>query len=131
MAKGRILGIGGIFLKSADADQLRAWYQTHLGIQNKPEGFMFPWQTVDEPHTEHATVWSIFPSSTAYFAPSNAPFMINYLVENLDALLEDLRSAGVSIDPKREEADYGRFAWIFDPDGNKIELWEPPPPAGA
>ncbi len=126
MAEGRILGIGGIFMKSPDPNQLRTWYHNHLGIQNQPHGFMFNWRSMEDPPTEHVTVWSIFPESTKYFAPSSAPFMINYIVENLDALLEKLSAEGVSIDPKRDDHEYGRFAWIYDPDGNKIELWEPP-----
>jgi predicted enzyme related to lactoylglutathione lyase len=72
------------------------------------------------------TAWSIFPHTTKYFGASKAPFMVNYRVDNLDALLEELKKAGVEIDPHREDYDYGRFAWIMDPDGNRIELWEPP-----
>lgn len=113
-------------MKSPDADQLRAWYDSHLGIKNQPHGFMFNWKSMDDPPAEHMTIWSVFPASTKYFAPSSAPFMINYIVENLDALLEKLKAEGVSIDPKRDDHEYGRFAWIYDPDGNKIELWEPP-----
>jgi predicted enzyme related to lactoylglutathione lyase len=71
-------------------------------------------------------VWALFEKGTKYFEPSRAPFMLNYRVDDLDALLEALRAEGVQIDPKREDADYGRFAWIMDPEGNKIELWEPP-----
>ena len=72
------------------------------------------------------TAWSIFPGDTKYFDPSHAGFMVNYRVDDLDALLEALRAEGVWIDPKSEDYDYGRFAWIMDPDGNRIELWEPP-----
>ena len=73
-----------------------------------------------------STVWSIFPKKSDYFAPSASSMMINYLVEDLDALLDTLRAEGVEVDPKREDHEYGRFAWIMDPEGNKIELWEPP-----
>lgn len=122
---GRILGIGGIFFKSARHEQLSDWYREKMGIEHEQYGAMFKWRSMEEPPKEHFTVWSIFPSSSDYFAPSPATFMINYIVDDLDAFLEKLRNAGVEIDPKREDFDYGRFAWVFDPDGNKIELWEP------
>jgi predicted enzyme related to lactoylglutathione lyase len=121
---GRILGIGGIFFKSANRDQLSAWYREKLGIEHDQHGAMFKWRSVEDPE-ERLTVWSIFPSTSDYFGPSQAPFMINYIVDDMDAFLEKMRKAGAQIDPKREDHDYGRFAWIFDPDGNKIELWEP------
>jgi catechol 2,3-dioxygenase-like lactoylglutathione lyase family enzyme len=123
---GRILGIGGIFFKSPNRDQLSSWYRDKLGIKYTPHGAMFKWQSVEEPPQEHVTVWSIFPSTSNYFAPSEAPFMINYIVDDLGALLAKLREAGVQIDPKQEDHEYGRFGWVYDPDGNKIELWEPP-----
>jgi predicted enzyme related to lactoylglutathione lyase len=130
----RVTGIGGIFFKSENAPQLYDWYEKHLGIQRDQHGCAaFPWlemQAPDgtQPGPEGATAWSIFPHTTKYFGASKAGFMINYRVDNLDALLEDLKKSGVEIDPHREDADYGRFAWITDPDGNRIELWEPPKP---
>src|SRR5262249_38015214 len=123
-SRGRILGIGGIFFKSADRDRLCAWYREHLGIQSGESGHMFAWRSREDPPREHFTIWSVFPDA-AYFQPGNAPFMINYIVDDLDALLRKLETGGVRIDPKRENHDYGRFAWIYDPDGSKIELWEP------
>jgi predicted enzyme related to lactoylglutathione lyase len=129
--RGQIIGVGGIFFKSADQEKLRAWYQEHLGIRNSAEGAMFPWLSRDDPAREHVTVWSIFPASSTYFDPSTAAFMINYIVDDIDALLAKLSAGGVRIDPKREDHDYGRFAWIYDPEGNKIELWEPPAPGKA
>ena len=87
---------------------------------------MLPWREHDDPQKEHVTVWTVFPTSTHYFDPSPAPFMINYIVDDLDALLDRLRQEGIKIDAKRMNESYGRFAWIYDPDGNKIELWEPP-----
>ena len=87
---------------------------------------MLPWRDYDDPQKEHVTVWSAFPSNTDYFAPGQATFMVNYIVDGLDAMLERLQKEGVKIDPKRMNEPYGRFAWIYDPDGNKIELWEPP-----
>jgi catechol 2,3-dioxygenase-like lactoylglutathione lyase family enzyme len=124
--RGRILGIGGIFFKSADRDAMREWYAKHLGLADKGQGAMLPWREHDDPQKEHATVWSVFPATTKYFDPSPAPFMINYIVDDLDALLDRLKQEGVKIDPKRMDESYGRFAWIYDLEGNKIELWQPP-----
>jgi predicted enzyme related to lactoylglutathione lyase len=118
----RVIGLGGIFFKARDPEKLYAWYEQHLGIKrNDPSSAMF-FNKGDE---SGIIVWSIFPAETDYFKPSTAPFMINYRVENLDALLEELAKEGVSIDPKREAVEYGKFAWITDPEGNRIELWEP------
>ena len=122
--RGRILGIGGIFFKSANQQQTREWYSKHLGLADKGGGAMMPWREKDNPEKEHVTAWTVFPANTKYFEPSQA-FMVNYIVDDLDALLERLQKEGVRIDPKRQDEDYGRFAWIYDPDGNKIELWQP------
>src|SRR5215472_2322024 len=124
--RGRIIGIGGVFFKSDNRDQMREWYSKHLGFTDKGE-VMLPWREHDDPQKEHVTVWSVFPSSTKYFDPGHAPFMINYIVDDMDALLDRLKQEGVKIDPKRMDESYGRFAWIYDPDGNKIELWQPKP----
>src|SRR5207302_493831 len=118
--RGRILGIGGIFFKSANQQETREWYGKHLGITDKGGGAMMPWREKNNPEKEHVTVWTVFPGNTKYFEPSQT-FMVNYIVDDLDALLERLQKEGVKIDPKRQNADYGRFAWIYDPDGNKIE----------
>ncbi|MFZ1971766.1 MAG: VOC family protein [Candidatus Acidiferrales bacterium] len=125
--RGRIIGIGGVFFKSADRDQMREWYSKHLGLADKGGGAMLPWREHDDPKKEHVTVWTIFPASTDYFGPGHAQFMINYIVDDLDALLDRLKQEGVKIDPKRMDESYGRFAWIYDLDGNKIELWQPTP----
>ena len=125
LTPGRILGIGGIFFKSADHKALRSWYQDKLGITNGDYGGIFKWRRHDKPDAEQMTVWSIFPSSTAYFNPSESTFMVNYIVDDLEAYLAKCLANGVRIDPKRDDHDYGRFAWIYDPDGNKSELWEP------
>ncbi len=122
--RGRILGIGGVFFKSANRDQMREWYSKHLGLTDKGGGAMLPWREHDDPQKEHVTVWTIFPASTDYYP---APFMINYIVDDMDALLDRLKQEGVKIDPKRMDESYGRFAWIYDSDGNKIELWQPLP----
>jgi predicted enzyme related to lactoylglutathione lyase len=124
----RVTGIGGIFFKARDQEKLYQWYEKHLGVKREPhgEGVAFHWREAEHPEREGLTAWSIFKNDTKYFDPSGAPFMINYRVENLDELLEALRGEGVEIDPKREDYEYGRFAWIMDPEGNRIELWEPP-----
>jgi catechol 2,3-dioxygenase-like lactoylglutathione lyase family enzyme len=122
---GKVIGIGGIFLKSPDQKRLGTWYADNLGIEQDSHGAMFKCLSRENPPREHVTVWSVFPSTSNYFDPSAASFMINYIVDDLDALLAKLNTSGVRIDPKREDYDYGRFAWIYDPDGNKIELWEP------
>jgi len=123
--RGRILGVGGIFFKSANPQQAREWYGKHLGLVSKGGSAMMPWREKDNPDKEHVTVWTVFPGNTKYFEPSQASFMVNYIVDDMDALLERLQKEGVKIDPKRQDEAYGRFAWIYDPDGNKIELWQP------
>src|SRR5258707_7943906 len=115
------------FFKSANRDQRREWYSKHLGLADKGQGAMLPWREHDDPQKEHVTVWTVFPASTKYFDPSPAPFMINYIVDDMDALLDRLKQEGVKIDAKRMDESYGRFAWIYDLDGNKIELWQPLP----
>ena len=124
--RGRIIGIGGIFIKSANRDQMREWYAKHLGLADKGHGAMLHWREHDDPQKEHLTVWTVFPASSDYF-PATQPFMINYIVDDMDALLDRLKQEGVKIDPKRMDESYGRFAWIYDSDGNKIELWQPLP----
>ncbi len=123
--KGRVIGIGGIFFKSPDAKQMKEWYGKNLGLADSGHGVMLPWREADNPDSEQMTVWSVFPDTTKYFEPSQASFMVNYIVDDMDALLERLAKAGVKIAPKRQDESYGRFAWIYDPDGNKIELWQP------
>ena len=120
--RGRIIGIGGIFFKSVNHRALRSWYQDKLGIVNGDHGGMFQWRRHDAPETEQVTAWSIFPAASEYF---QGDLMVNYIVDDLDIFLEKCSTNGVRIDPKREDHEYGRFAWIYDPDGNKIELWQP------
>lgn len=124
-SRGRVLGIGGIFFKSPDHGALRSWYEAHLGIAHGAHGMMFKWRSADNSQAERLTIWSIFPEASNYFDPSQSRFMINYIVDDMDAILARLAEGGVRIDSKREDHDYGRFAWIYDPDGNKIELWQP------
>jgi len=121
----RVTGIGGVFFKARDPKALTAWYAEHLGIQlNDWGGAAFAWSD-EVPPTTGTTAWSIFPETTKHFGPGPQPFMINYRVDDLDALLEKLTAAGVTIDPKRDEAGFGKFAWITDPEGNRVELWQP------
>ena len=125
----RVTGIGGIFFKSRDAAALREWYRRHLGIDVQDwGGTAFLWQ--DEPEgRDGVTVWTIFDGATKYFEPSPAPFMVNYRVADLPALLQTLRDEGCQVDEKMEESEFGKFGWVMDPEGNRIELWEPPPAA--
>ncbi len=120
-----VIGLGGLFLKAADHKAMREWYGKHLGLHGEESGAMLPWREKGSDR-EHVTVWSVFPQETKYFGDSNKQFMMNFIVDDLDGLLEQLKGAGVEIDPKREDQDYGKFAWIIDPEGNRVELWEPP-----
>ncbi len=123
----RVTGIGGVFFRSKDPSAISAWYKEKLGVPVGDDGYtMFRWHEADEPHRPGLTVWAAFEADTEYFGKPTQQWMVNYRVENLDALLEELQSAGVEIVPHREEHDYGKFAWIVDPDGNRVELWEPP-----
>lgn len=123
----KVTGIGGIFFKARDPKKLEAWYREHLGIEAAEDGSVaFRWREAKNPERWGYTVWSLFPQDTRYFDRSTAPFMINYRVGDLDAILEQLRSQGVEVDDKMEESEYGRFAWVIDPEGNRLELWEPP-----
>jgi predicted enzyme related to lactoylglutathione lyase len=116
-----------MFFKADNPEKLYAWYEEHLGLQRQAqEAVVFNWRQADDPEKSGMTVWAIFPKDTKYFDPSRAGFMMNFIVEDLDGLLATLREEGVEIDPKREDYDYGRFAWITDPEGNRVELWEPP-----
>lgn len=119
----RVTGIGGLFFKTENPTKLKEWYKTHLGFQVDDWGCTFWWQQKDGKPA--STQWSPFKSDTKYFSPSTKEFMFNYRVDNLKTLLNKLKEEGVTIVGKIEEYDYGKFAWIIDPDGNKIELWEP------
>jgi predicted enzyme related to lactoylglutathione lyase len=123
----RVTGIGGIFIKSADTARLRDWYQKHLGIPIEAwGGTAFRWAGTHNPGGHGTTVWSVFEASSNYFSPSQSPFMVNYRVEDLHALLAALRAEGCQVEDKVDESEYGKFGWVIDPDGNKIELWQPP-----
>jgi predicted enzyme related to lactoylglutathione lyase len=129
----RVTGIGGIFLRARDPKTLSAWYAKHLGVQlSKWGGAKFLWSD-EVPANTGTTAWSLFPEDTTYFGTGNEKgpqqAMVNYRVDDLDALLAQLAAAGVTIDPHRDDSDFGRFAWIVDPEGNRIELWQPLPTA--
>jgi predicted enzyme related to lactoylglutathione lyase len=120
----RVLGIGGIFFKARNPKVLAEWYATHLGV---------PFDAGQTYGTFTATagdqtVWSIFPADTTYFAPSTSPFMVNFRVRDVKAMLAQLRDGGVQVDDRVEEYEYGSFGWVTDPEGNRIELWEPKTP---
>lgn len=119
----RVTGIGGFFFKSEDPNAMREWYKNHLGIPTDQYGWTFWWK--DKEGNECSTQWSPFEVNTKYFEPSQKQFMMNFRVDNLEALLEILKEEGVTIVGEVETYDYGKFGWILDPEGNKIELWEP------
>jgi predicted enzyme related to lactoylglutathione lyase len=125
-----VLGIGGIFFKANDPEKLAAWYREHLGLEVEEYGGVTFRERAggDEsgPRRQAHTVWSPFAADTDYFAPSEKPFMINFRVADLDALLSKLRAEGVTVDERTEKSEFGYFAWAMDPEGNRIELWEPP-----
>lgn len=123
----RVTGIGGIFFKAKDPAALAEWYRKHLGMDVEAwGGVAFRW--ADDPRSASGTtIWSPFKDdTTTYFAPSPASFMINYRVDDLHALLGKLREEGCAVDAKVEESEFGKFGWVVDPEGNKLELWEPP-----
>jgi predicted enzyme related to lactoylglutathione lyase len=118
-------GIGGIFFKCKDPNKMRDWYKTHLGFDTTPYGANFEWRDAADSTKKGSTAWSPFAETTKYFEPSTKDFMINYRVENLEALVEQLKNEGVTIVDKIEDSDYGKFVHIMDVEGNKVELWEP------
>ncbi|MEK8050856.1 VOC family protein [Ideonella sp. DXS22W] len=123
----RVTGIGGIFFKAKNAPALQAWYRQHLGIDVQPwGGTAFRWADADGQPVAGSTIWSIGPDVAEAFAPSPAPFMINYRVEDARALAAVLKAEGCTVLEKIEESEYGVFAWVIDPEGNKVELWQPP-----
>lgn len=123
----RVTGLGGVFFKTSDPKKIKEWYGKHLGLPVDEYGASFKWIEVDKPDAKEpaVTAWSTFDEKTKYFEPSQKPFMFNYRVENLVELLKVLKGEGVEIVGEIQEYPYGKFGWIMDPDGNKIELWEP------
>jgi predicted enzyme related to lactoylglutathione lyase len=121
----KVTGIGGIFFKCKDPNKMKDWYKTHLGFDGNQYGVNFEWRDAADPSKKGSTQWSPFAETTKYFEPSTKEFMVNYRVANLEALVEQLKIEGVTIVDKIEAFDYGKFVHIMDPEGNKIELWEP------
>ncbi|MDP4148211.1 MAG: VOC family protein [Bacteroidota bacterium] len=121
----KVTGIGGVFFKCKDPKAINEWYKTHLGFDTTPYGTSFEWLQLDDPAKKGLTQWNPFPAHTKYFDPSAKDFMINYRVENLEALVEELRKEKVTILDQIEAVEYGKFVHILDPEGNKIQLWEP------
>jgi predicted enzyme related to lactoylglutathione lyase len=123
----RVTGIGGIFFKSPDPKRLTDWYRTHLGMNIEAwGGVAFDWAGEDNPGGAGSTIWSAFSEDSDNFAPSTAPFMINYRVADLHGLIAALREEGCQVLDKVDDSEYGKFGWVIDPDGNKVELWQPP-----
>jgi predicted enzyme related to lactoylglutathione lyase len=122
----KVTGIGGIFLKAKDAKALAAWYDRHLGVPFGENLYVnFKWINENNPAIPGNTVFSFFKNESNYFDPSASMFMINFRVNDLEALLKKLKEEGVEIAGEILEEEYGKFGWILDPEGNKIELWEP------
>ncbi len=119
----KVLGIGGVFFKSDDPERLQQWYAKWLGFPVDPQsGVMFRPEQMPE---NAVTVWNAFPSGTDYFAPSDQDYMFNLVVDDLDGALRQVEEGGAKLVGTVEDYDYGRFGWFMDPDGNKVELWEP------
>ena len=123
--KKKVTGIGGIFFKCESPDQMKSWYSEHLGLKTDQYGSLFEFRQADAPDRKAYLQWSPFSADTTYFQPSEKQFMINYRVENLEELVEELKAAGVTICDEIETYEYGKFVHIMDPEQNKIELWEP------
>jgi predicted enzyme related to lactoylglutathione lyase len=124
----RVTGIGGIFFKAKDAPALQAWYKRHLGIDVQEwGGAAFTWSDADGQPVGGTTAWLINPAESNQFAPSKASFMVNYRVADLHGLVQALKEEGCEVLDKIDESEYGKFGWVIDPEGNKVELWQPPP----
>lgn len=121
----KVTGIGGVFFKCKDPKAINEWYKTHLGFDTTAYGVNFEWRDAENPDQKGSTQWSPFPETTKYFEPSVKNFMINYRVDNLEALVAQLKAEGITIVDQIETYDYGKFIHIMDLEGNKIQLWEP------
>lgn len=121
----KVTGLGGIFFKCNDPEKMNEWYSKNLGFQTDAYGTSFEWRHADNVNKKGFSVWSPFPADTKYFEPSKKDFMINYRVENIEDLVEQLKSDGVIIIDEIVQFEYGKFVHILDPEGNSIELWEP------
>lgn len=125
----RVTGLGGLFFKAKDSAALGAWYRDRLGLVIEEwGGCVFPWREEANPKKKGHTVWSIFDAKSPYFRPSRKGFMMNFRVADLDQVLAELKEEGVEATAATEESEFGKFGWVMDPEGNKIELWQPPAP---
>lgn len=123
----RVTGIGGVFLRAHDREALSAWYRDRLGVPVQDwHGAMFHFADDLSPRAQGYAVWSLFPDDTTYFGAGVQTFMVNFRVDDLDALLASLRAAGCAVDEKTHVDENGKFGWVTDPEGNRVELWEPP-----
>jgi len=123
----RVTGIGGVFIRAKNAEALGKWYRDHLGLDIQPWGGMtFLWADGDSPEKPGTTAWSVFPPDSKYFEPSTAPFMINYRVDDLAAVHAALKAEGCDVVGEIQDSEFGKFGWVMDCEGNKVELWEPP-----
>ena len=125
MKKGKVTGIGGIFFKSADPGKIKTWYYEHLGLVPNDHGSLFEFREGADPEQKAYAQWSPFGEDTEYFKPSKKEFMINFRVDNIEEIINRVKKAGIEVTQEIESYEYGKFAHIMDPEGNKIELWEP------
>ena len=123
----RVIGIGGIFLRSKEPKRLARWYREHLGMEVESQVVTYEWLSPNPGHRRGATLWAALPTDDRDWGRGRPTAMVNYRVENLEELLAQLRTEGVEVDGKTEDSEHGRFGWVTDPDGNRVELWEPPP----
>jgi len=121
----KVTGLGGVFFKCENPQNMNEWYAKNLGLETSEYGATFEWRQVDDPSKKGSTAWCTFPKDTKYFNPSEKPFMINYRVENIAALVDELKKENVTILDEIAEYEYGKFVHLLDPEGNIIELWEP------
>jgi len=123
----RVTGFGGLFFKAKDSEALSAWYRDRLGLPIEEwGGCVFPWREDANPKQKGHTVWSVFDAKSPYFKPSRKAFMMNFRVDDLDRVLAELKAEGVEATAATEESEFGKFGWVMDPEGNKVELWQPP-----
>ena len=123
----KVTGLGGLFFKATDVDTTRDWYSKHLGLEfSEWGGWGWEWRDRDDPDRVGRTAWAPFKADTEYMAPSDQPFMMNFRVADLDAMIQQLTAAGIELIGEPEDTEYGKFAWVMDPNGIKLELWQPP-----
>lgn len=123
--KGKVTGLGGVFFKANEPNSLKSWYEQNLGLPCDQYGSLFTWRHKEDPDKLGYTQFSVFDKDTEYLNPGKKEFMINFRVENLEALIGQLKEDGMQVIGEIETYDYGKFGWVMDPEGNKIELWEP------